>query len=47
MNLTYKEKKEVMTAFAQDISLDVYTVRREDGSLITVSRTQQTVKWRR
>lgn len=47
MKLTYKERQETMTEFAKDPSLDVLTIKRKDGTLILVTRTNQILKWRK
>lgn len=41
MTLTYKEKQQIMTTFAKDIFLDVQTIKRVDGTFITVSRSNK------
>ena len=46
MKLTYKERQQAMTEFRKDPSMDVQTIKRENGSLITITRSNQIVQWR-
>ena len=45
MKLTYTQRKEAMTEFAKDPSLDVVTIKVENGT-VTITRSNQIVKWR-
>lgn len=47
MKITYKERQKAMTEFRKDTSMDVYTIKREDGSFITVTRSNQVLNWRK
>ena len=47
MILTYTERKAAMTQFAKDSTLDVQTIRRTDGSLITLTRSNQILNWKK
>lgn len=44
--ITYKERQEAMTEFRKDPSLDVYTIRRKDGTYITITRTNEIKEWK-
>ena len=46
MKLTYKERQKAMTEFRKDPSMDVQTITREDGSFITITRSNQILQWR-
>jgi hypothetical protein len=47
IKLTYTERQKAMTEFRKDPSMDVYTIKREDGSFITVTRSNQVLNWRK
>lgn len=46
IKLTYTERREAMTEFAKDPSLDVRVIKRDGKIIATLTRSNQIVEWR-